>query len=466
MNKDIIFLILEKIQDDRKTLYSCLLVNKIWCNTTVPFLWKIPGKYKPTSKAMKILFGVILSQLSEESRNILKDHGIEIIYQRPLFNYIRYWRYLNLELLESMIHSIKIKEFQITLMRKEILKLFINKNTRFIGLYIPENFSYHIHLILGAESCLSTIEYLHCDANTNQSILKGLTKICKSIKKLRFDIIQGIKILELIKAQKNLNDIYMSSYSYLKDKLYCDNLEESLIKNSDTIQHLRMDWTPITKILSYLTNLINPNLSAHMGAPFLSFISEQQVPIKILKSLIENTKGNLSEISIFCHDKNDNKMLIKSIYQNCPSLRYLKLLFYNDNISELEILLINCQYLNGLVIITLENGFNWDNLFKILIRSSPMSLYKFKFSSYELKLESLKSFLDNWKERCPILLQTIPFCYCMNMSPPQLYYQKQLNCLINDYKTNGIIEEYDVDWCGHDFEDLKWVRGESLPYFN
>ncbi|CAG8687972.1 hypothetical protein GLOIN_2v1780470 [Rhizophagus irregularis DAOM 181602=DAOM 197198] len=469
MNKDIIFLILKELQDDRKSLYSCLLANKIWCETTVPFLWKLAGRYKPTKNAMEILFNVILSHLSEESKNILKVQVIDLfikVYKRPSFNYIYYWRYLNLYLLEFMIHSKKVEEFKITIMRNEILKLFINKNTKFIGLYIPQNFSYPIHLIFGAEYCLSTIEYLSCDANTNQSILKGLSKICKSIKKLRFDIIQDFKMVELIKAQKNLNDIYMSCYSYLRDELYCNNLEESLIKNSDTIQYLRIDWTPITQTLSLLTHMINPDPSAHLGAPIFSLLRERQVSFKILKSLIENTKGNLTEISIYYYDKNDNRMLIKSIYQNCPLLRYLKLLIHNDIISELEMLLTNCQYLNGLVIIILENGFDWNNLFKILIRSSPTSLFKFKFSSYGLKLESLKLLLDSWKGRHPMLLQIIPYCNFTIMLPQKLHHQLQIGCLIKDYEANGTIEKYDVDWYGQDFEDFKWVQGESITYFN
>src|SRR5204862_1714539 len=100
LNKDVLFLILVELQNDRKSLYSCLLVNRTWCETTVPILWKIPGQYYPTEKAMNILFNVIILHLSEESRNILKNQGIDFFttrkYQRPLFNYICYWRYLNL----------------------------------------------------------------------------------------------------------------------------------------------------------------------------------------------------------------------------------------------------------------------------------------------------------------------------------------------------------------------------------
>src|SRR5205809_5154054 len=94
-NKDVLFLILVELQNDRKSLYSCLLVNRTWCETTVPILWKNPLKICPTYNKRK-LFKVILLHLPEESReNQELDLFIEL-HQRPLFNYISFWRYLNL----------------------------------------------------------------------------------------------------------------------------------------------------------------------------------------------------------------------------------------------------------------------------------------------------------------------------------------------------------------------------------
>ena len=75
--KDIIFLILEELQNDRKALYSCLMVNRTWCETTVPILWKNPLILCPAENK-SILFDVILLHLSEESRDTLKNHEIDL----------------------------------------------------------------------------------------------------------------------------------------------------------------------------------------------------------------------------------------------------------------------------------------------------------------------------------------------------------------------------------------------------
>ena len=70
----------------------------------------------------------------------------------------------------------------------------------------------------------------------------------------------------------------------------------------------------------------------------------------------------------------------------------------NRNILEFENLLNNCQYLSGLLIIIIgrtdTDVFDWDNLFEILTKSSPTSLFKFKFYS-RFKPSKLESFFDN-----------------------------------------------------------------------
>ncbi|RIA86604.1 hypothetical protein C1645_779297, partial [Glomus cerebriforme] len=215
LNKDVLFfLISENFQDDKKTLYSCLLVNKTWCEVAVPILWKNPWKnpWKYIShEKEKSHFNIITSHLSDETRNNLRKQGINLstIQKKPLFNYISFCRYLNLFCFERIISTIKnIEKSKISIISNEILKLFINRNARLTFLYIPRQCNYQIHLIPGAENCLSELKFLQCDANIKQHILKGLVRISKSIKKLEFDNLQSNNnsgLVKLIEAQKNLN---------------------------------------------------------------------------------------------------------------------------------------------------------------------------------------------------------------------------------------------------------------------
>ena len=170
--------------------------------------------------------------------------------------------------------------------------------------------------------------------------------------------------------------------------------------------------------------------------PVLKILKVYNVQSKSLASLIENTNGYLTEIST----NSDDNDLIQAIYRNCSNLKYLKLSIKNNYISELEKLLNNCKYLNGLIIkVEAKYDLDWDNLFNILIKSSPTSLFKFKFhfSRFsEPKSESLKLFFDNWKGRHPMLLHT---------NYIRSYHQCKHFDLINKYKTEGIIKRYDND---------------------
>ncbi len=180
-------------------------------------------------------------------------------------------------------------------------------------------------------------------------------------------------------------------------------LEKSLIKHADTIQYLRIGWKPNTRFLSYLVNLVSLEINSpryslnelnhleNISLPNLKFLTTRQVPSKVLANLIENTKGHLSEISIIYYGISNERLErpIQAIYQNCPNLRYLRLLLIiNVNsliLTEFENLLINCQYLNGLVI-DIYNDYGWDKLFEILTKSLPAGLFKFNFSFYFLYL--------------------------------------------------------------------------------
>src|SRR5207248_6599369 len=122
--------------------------------------------------------------------------------------------------------------------------------------------------------------------------------------------------------------------------------------------------------------------------PALKILKARFVPSKCLVSLIENTKGHLAEISIDNGYNDDHERLIKTIYQNCPRLKYLELYFNlrsddSNILAEFKMLLITCQCLDGLVVTNRGNTYDfngiWDNLFKVLVNSSPAGLFKFKF---------------------------------------------------------------------------------------
>ncbi|PKY56026.1 hypothetical protein RhiirA4_475990 [Rhizophagus irregularis] len=477
---DIIFLVLEEFQDDIKSLFSCLLINKTWCEAAVPILWRNPFKqFLITDESLKILFNVILSHLSEKSRNNVKNQGIDLFeFQRPLFNYISFWKHLNLNFLKYMIiKNVTIEMSNRYIVGDEVLKLFINNDTKFVSLSIPRMDFFHI---LGSENCFSELEQFHCDNNIDSDILEKLATVNTSLEKLTFECDSTINqgIIKFVKVQTNLKEIILTSTK--GSEIYCQTLEELLIKCADTVQHLKINWNPVTKFLSYLVNLvsleiidcffkINENHLEKVSLPHLKFLKAHSISSNILTNIIENTKGHLIEITIL-HQTEDDGKLIQKIYQNCPKLNYLKLSLYNSDISEFQNLLKNCQFLIGLEIV--DVSVEWNELFDVLGKFSPPSLFKFKFSAeyfiWEHKLESLKSFLDTWNDRPSMLLQIIITGlrgFTSSRIPWQHHQQgprQILEALLRRYRTNGIIKRYDIG--GTDFDDFEWIQKRTPTY--
>jgi hypothetical protein len=480
LNRDVLYSIFEELKDDKKALLSCLLVNRTWCEIIVPIFWKNPWKHLKIGREESFI-NVIILHLSNESKNNLNKF-LKISYNRPLFDYISFCKDINLTEIEniinhtSIIYNPKLDGDNYLIYKEEIFKLFINSKTKSTNLYIPidfihvyRKFSYKIHLIPEAKECFSEIEFLMINEKVDKEIFIGLSEICKSIRKLELSVYENNVdgIIMLINAQKNLKKVCFTLKLKNIDKIM--KFENSLIKHGKTIECIKIKEKPtITNIFSHFENLkilkvgymkYYKSLQDHLAVaslPFLQVLNAAYLPTNILTSLIEKTKGYLKEISLSYLGYNDtnNKRLIQTIYQNCPNLKYFKLVISDSYISEFENLLVNCEYLDGLYI-TMD-GIDWGKLFEILTRSSPTSLFKFKFCFEGQKPESgsLDLFFYNWKGRHPMLLQTIPV-YEVHEYPcdENLYYID----IIEKYKAEGLVKKYDDDFYGH-FKDFEWIR--------
>ncbi|GES74712.1 hypothetical protein GLOIN_2v1783316 [Rhizophagus clarus] len=174
LNEDVIYLIIEQVQNDKKTLHLCLFVNKTWCEPTVPILWKNLWK----------------RLINKEKEN--------------------YCRQLDLDVILRIIDENIDEKSKILNVQDEILNLFINENTEFTHLYMPENFEHQIHN--GVECCFSKIEFLSCSTAINNNILTKLVETCKSIKELKLVELENnnYEIVKLIKTQRKLTNIDLS----------------------------------------------------------------------------------------------------------------------------------------------------------------------------------------------------------------------------------------------------------------
>ncbi|KAF0461853.1 hypothetical protein F8M41_000348 [Gigaspora margarita] len=91
-----LLIIFNNFQNDSKSLYSCLLVNRYWCRIVVPILWRNIGEKLGNRK----LINTCLLSLNAEEQVLLIPFKIFLSnYSKPLFEYTSYTtsvcRYLN-----------------------------------------------------------------------------------------------------------------------------------------------------------------------------------------------------------------------------------------------------------------------------------------------------------------------------------------------------------------------------------
>src|SRR3954471_18953653 len=106
ISKDILFLIFEEFQVDSKSLFSCLMVNRLWCETVIPVLWRNPWNYDINYYHNTSLYYVITFYLTDDIKEFLSRLGIQfppISHDSLLFDYLSLCRSINMSVINDII---------------------------------------------------------------------------------------------------------------------------------------------------------------------------------------------------------------------------------------------------------------------------------------------------------------------------------------------------------------------------
>ncbi|RIA89102.1 hypothetical protein C1645_825344 [Glomus cerebriforme] len=97
-------------EDDIKSLYSIIRINKTWFNCSIHILWKQPFKYTSLpgySKLLKIYIWFLPQQTKMELRNNFFKFDVKEFNKIPTVNYLNYLENLELEY-RSLYWAIKL----------------------------------------------------------------------------------------------------------------------------------------------------------------------------------------------------------------------------------------------------------------------------------------------------------------------------------------------------------------------
>jgi hypothetical protein len=475
LNEDILYLIFEELHGDSKSLFSCLMVNRLWCKTVIPTIWKNPWCYDIDYSNKNYLFTIIASYLSDDIKESLTRQEIQlssVSYQLLLFDYLSYCRSINvntIKIITSIGSSFAYNQF---LLQQEFYGLFMKKfpELKYLDMkYIKHQIFYFPEARLRLESLCE----LRCATSTDSSYFYGLAQLCQYIQRLIiFNLDSKVYhgIAKLINVQKNLKYFEWEDdheLSFIGPDYYKEILIE-LEKKVDTINHLKF-------LFQYRDNTLQKVLPKFrklktLIAYFWSFNEEQlkmcvyrdleifeidYFDLKAASIIIENGGrrlkkiffGSSYELDDYIDYFYDNSLVfIRKVYENCPLIEYLTLAFppSKHHSNEFENLLKICQNLKSLLLVVyindvetenleelLENG---EELLKILIRSAPTNLREIRISrDFKFSFEAFEKFLEKWRGRPALTILT---------SNPIYTRVENYVKLINKYKNDGVIKDF------------------------
>ncbi|PKY17912.1 hypothetical protein RhiirB3_522346 [Rhizophagus irregularis] len=458
-----------------KTLFSCLFVNRLWCQITVPTLWRNPWNFKIWSNKnskyrYRAMFNILILFLPDNSIEYLKECGIEIQPKYSfrsntrqtkgytLFNYPSFCKNLSIYHINKMIDfQNRFKDHKIFII-KEILKLFIYESPRILYMHI-EDIQHDITGLFSNCKPFSQITELIIGANIDPLILNQLSQLCQNIKRLKLievTINPNQEMVNLVKVQNNLNYLNFISEktSRKKNNQHIVSFINVLKLKSQSIISLNFEneLAIILNILPYFTqNLRELKFKVdnrhqlldrfHLELKSIKFeqleILECNLPFKVFAEVIEKSGSELKKIVHIkgCYNSKEVGFLVNTISYNCFKLEYLYIEIIDTN--DLLKLLNSCQNLKELNLNLLYfNSRDQSQLllfFKILAKNSPQSLYKLQLN-INITSELLEKFLNIWQKR--------PNMKSLNLNVINYHYDNEKKKIVQKFTANGVLSNF------------------------
>lgn len=444
---DVISEIFHNLTGDTKSLYSGLFVNKLWCHVIIPLLWRDPweiAKSRQKNHAYNFLY-VLCGCLSEESKNLFLDLGLNFQIQYPKFDYASYIRTMNTRYFNESITkkfcSNDRDNIKRQLVEKELYLLIISHSPaiKYLRVDFPTTLEYPLLSFPGAHISFSKLNKLFCDVKRLPQLFLGdLANISKNIQQIHvknFDIDES-GLAKLIKAQTKV------TYFHLESGGACNGitLNKELKSLAPSLKHFIVtslhlpisvtslyscNWLETLKLVikgfydkhstnlnESLTNSLADGKFPNLRNLYLRTYAYHPISeFKIVENLVARSGGQLSSLFLQGLFKKEHvkPSLLQNIAKCCPKLKFLSVwITNNDDIKYLEQLLSSCSLLRGIIVNTFADVKVGDELLRLLRRRLARKLCKFKFNDhFSFSHHSFVLFMDSWSDHDPLQIHVI-----------------------------------------------------------
>ncbi|RIA87402.1 hypothetical protein C1645_777385 [Glomus cerebriforme] len=350
LSEDCIWEILQYLSDDKKSLYSCLLTNRLFCRIVVQILWRNPWNqwininYKCDDDSREQIYWNSLgrtiskcfSKEIKQSSSLLKKHKQNrLLQQQPLFNYVSYIQIISAEVIDKLIKYIfdDINNRQTEQkFNKKFWLFFMNRCSRIKSLNMPR---FNLFEYPASKISLSSLSTLKVIVSYPKEIIFELSKNINTLKRIEFRLDNTIgnsnnddNIKTLILSQKNLKEI---KFIFFREHTLFFN--QDMIKQlSQTLRVLELcncTFIPIQTISnfinitelkicfnSFMYNGEGVNNLRDVFLPkleTLSLINFRDRDLIFLSKLIETTQGSLKILNVHTNSTDTTPAILFSI---------------------------------------------------------------------------------------------------------------------------------------------------------
>ncbi|GBC02670.1 hypothetical protein RclHR1_04740013 [Rhizophagus clarus] len=477
--------IIQYFKNDYSTLYSCILINRLWCRLAIPLLWENPFS---THVQNYQFIEIYLHSLNEDDKAKFNEYGINsnLFLPNTLFNYPGFIKCLSTHkivyFIESWLVTLMVNNhsnrYKVTkLVYRLLFNMFIENEGNLHSFEIRANtindykyFNDTMELTLQKPNFISNIRSLMFHINipyysesrfsyTNVSpFLNFLFSNCNSISSFYFGIsefnVDNFSLIrndlsKMVISQKNLKKISFECNTFLYDSF-------SILKNSNcsntlnTITFYFINFRNIITIFQEVFDQLNVLESIHiiycysLNSEFIQQIISVTRPFEIrslfidmgeisqvepLELLLQKFGGKLENFGYGRYELINNRLkqkkqqLFKLIIKYCAKIKYFDL-------GVPDIININ---LTLDLIENIKQNLNYLNI-------------QFNFYEYYLSYDEIcTTILKNLGQILPSKLEYLNLCLKIKPTELKIFLENSQNTFIKKLFIRNIKQEEDDD---------------------
>ncbi|CAG8528717.1 14938_t:CDS:1 [Acaulospora morrowiae] len=476
---------------DARKLHSCILVNKSWCASAVPIMWKRPFEIASVMSSAKLIATYFMF-FSQKTRDYLKNsHNIDISldssHRQPFIDYVlllrhidfrKIYRAVRIWIRHKSLHEpfdLEVKNKQIeqaNCLIKELGKLFTNGSARVDILSLDiRNFEHDAdsnRIEFMSWPCSSEQYNSLCDLRefvcggkfSKNKIISKLTGLCRDLESISLEDSADTTpkfLADFIWNQRRLQKFTLSNWKGEWD-LTCIATQAKTLRH---IEFIRCKFPKSEKSKHYFDRLAQcynletmkfeqcKNLGTKLMRPLAQIEFKNlhtlhidndpgpDPPTTEIQSIIVNSKDSLKEIILNVKLSLYTDVL-DTISANCPKLSKLSVVIESDREMRQLIMLVNhCTQILELIIprkwILIEMKKPLLELGAVI----PPSLKKLELCGIRFELTTWDEFLN----LCPGSINSFVF-NCFRQKTYISSVEKYANRHNKVVKSENIVEMY------------------------